>query len=725
MKYLLTTLLFFALSLTLAAQTPLRPVVTFSGTEQNSWAFSIDAQISIDGTASGSPNWAARPAIASASGGEALLFQRSGNVTKTSFTSPFLNTAGGQPFFPAGQPVFLYFHQYYRNLEGSVSIEILDDSNVMRSIPLNELLAAGVETEHFDTVQIDLTAELAGQINRRVRFTYDGTNYFWLLDDIGFYDAPHFPETSPADTMGNYLAAQGYPYEVDSAGWAYVPNELVVQFSADATEQEKEDIREEFGAFVKDSCACNQIELWVIDGSRFVSQGGRVDIGGSTNIQSNGLGVKKKTKIDGVDLNYYNGTILEPVIPVPNDSLSNDSIQGLPLRNSNALRIAILDTGIDYYHPELRDYVAVGSNGLAPFGDMDGNCLNNDPIGWNFIDDNNNPFDDNSHGTHVAGIIAGTLDRYASDDCNFEFVPYKTHDYNGVSTLYSVACATFQASIDEIDIINDSWGFFGDSSIVLHNAIDTAKEHNILIVSAAGNDSINLGVQAQYPACYSAPNLITVGALRTDGGFPGNGGPLRGGARLDQYSEPALFTNFDDRCVDIMAPGTDIESTIPGGGYAEKDGTSMATPMVTGVAAAVLCQLDGNIREISYASVRDTVLNAAEPNRFYPDYARDGRQLRVPELLSVAVTNLAPEEGFRVFPNPSDESLVVESLASRRAETVAVFTLDGREVFRGENLDWISAGDQQTLTLPKLPAGIYLLHILGKDYQWTQKIVRY
>ncbi|SER24961.1 S8 family peptidase [Neolewinella agarilytica] len=719
MKHLLTALLFFALSLTMAAQTPLRPVVTFDGTEQNNWTFSARTAISMNGKADGTPNWAGRPAIASASGNQALLMEGQGGEELTFLTSPFLN-------FPAGQNVFLHFHQYYRNFRGVTRIDILNDGQLLRTIPINDLLAEGVETAHFDTLQFDLTTDLAGQANRQVRFTYTGQSYFWLLDDIGFYDAPHFPETSPADTMGNYLAAQGYPYKVDSAGWAYVPNELVVQFSADATEPEKEDIREEFGAFVKDSCACNQIELWVIDGSRFLSQGGRVDIGGSTNIQSNGLGVKKKTKIDGVDLNYYNGTILEPMIPIPNDSLTTDSLRGLPASKDDALRIAILDTGIDYKHSDLSQYVAVRQDGLSPDDDADGNCLENDPIGWNFIDDNNNPFDDNSHGTHVAGIIAGTLERYASNDCNFEFVPYKTHDYNGVSTLYSVACATFQASIDEIDIINDSWGFFGDSSTVLRNAIDTAEVNNILIVSAAGNDSINLGNQAQYPACYSAPNLITVGALRTDGGFPGNGGPLRGGARLEFYSEPALFTNFDDNCVDIMAPGTDIESTVPGGGYAEKDGTSMATPMVAGVAAAVLCQLSlSGERTIGYAEVRDTILDAAEPNTFYEDFSTNGRQLRIPDTLSVAITNLAPEAGFRAFPNPSAGELVIESLASRKAEAVSLLTLDGREVFRSGNLNWISAGDQQTLTLPELPAGIYFLRILGKDYQWTQKIIRY
>ena len=717
MKFLLP--LFLLLSGFLPGQTPLRPVVTFDGTERNAWNFSAGTSVSSDGTASGTPNWAGRRPIASASGNSALVLEGQGDEEITTFTSPFLS-------FPAGTPVYLHFHQYYRNFRGTTRIDILNDGMLVRSIPLNDLPAEGVETAHFDTVQIDLTADLAGIINRQVRFTYTGESYFWLLDDVGFYDAPHFPVTSP-DSLGNYLAGQRYPYEVDSAAWAYVPNELVVQFSPDATPAEKQAIREEFGAEPREFCACGNIELWVIDGSRFVSQGGRRDAGGTTNTLSNKIGAIRKSKVDGVDLNYYNGVLLEPVVPVPNDTLTPDSLTGLSGTQPNAVRIAILDTGIDYDHPDLRDYVRMTGDGLSPTDDADDNCLNDDPIGWNFVDDNNNPNDDNSHGTHVAGIIAGTLERWGGSDCNYEFVPYKTHDHNGVSTLFDVACATFQASIDGVDLINDSWGFFGDSSTVLRNALDTAAVNNILVISAAGNDQVDLGRQAQYPACYTAPNVITVGALQPEGEISGNGGPLApGGLRLEFYSEPAFsFTNYDSVCVDIMAPGTDISSTVPGGGYAEKDGTSMATPMVTGMAAAVLCrQSGGGIDSINFAVVRDSILLTAEPSSFYDTMATDGRQLRVPVSLSVAVTNLSVAEGFRVFPNPSVGKVTVESLATRRATGVSLIGLDGREVFRAGGRAW-TAGERQTLILPRLPAGIYLLRITGTDYQWTQKLIRF
>jgi len=131
--------------------------------------------------------------------------------------------------------------------------------------------------------------------------------------------------------------------------------------------------------------------------------------------------------------------------------------------------------------------------------------------------------------------------------CDYEIVTYKTHDFNGVSTLFDVACATFQASLDDVDIINDSWGFFGDSSIILSNAIDTAAARNILIVSAAGNDAIDLDTLRQYPACYSADNVITVAASNT---FVDPNGILT--------SRRADFSNFSPNFVDIVAPGVNI-----------------------------------------------------------------------------------------------------------------------------------------------------------------------
>lgn len=714
MRTCLTLLLLTLLSTCVRAQIG-QPVIDFTTGLPAGWVLEGSASLTPDGTAAAvDPNWNGRAPIASVSGGQALVMTNNESGGGVVLRSPVLD-------FEDEPDVWLSFHQYYRAFTGTTSLVVLNPMGIVEGeILLNDLIGPGVESPNNDTLSVNISALLGLQVDRRLEFRLQGEGYFWLLDDIQFTRTPLFPTTTPPGP-GDYLQSNGYPYEVSNGGTAFVPDEVVVQFTTGTTPLQRQTIREDFGAELIESCACGDLELWLIDGSLFGNNGTtRDNFGGTTGILSGGIGSNRPNMVDGVDRNYYN--ITEPYLPLPNpvnDTLTTDSINGLQPRQAGALRIAILDTGIDYNHPILRDYVRIGPDGLSVRDDADNNGLVDDVIGWNFVDGNNNPYDNNDHGTHVAGIMAQFFE-VAGNDCDYEFVPYKTHDANGVSTLFNVACATFQAAKDDVDFINDSWGFFGDSSEVLSNAIDTAAIHDILIISAAGNDTIDLAGQPQYPACYAAQNVVSVGALQRDGNNSNPGQP---------YTEPAFFTNFDPLCVDIMAPGRFINSSIPGGGFADKDGTSMAAPYVTAYFAAQRCFLQDSLGTEGFdlATLRAFGLGAVPTNSFYTDFSEMGRFLNgvmLPPYILPVSSFLSPEEGFTVYPLPFRRSLTITSLADNRRASVDLVDAAGRLVYRHSTGQWLQAGDKQTFQLPSLPSGFYLLRIQGDDYLWTTKLLR-
>jgi len=705
-----TLLLILALCTCGRAQSLIGNLVDFDGNPAIGWTSTGVISTSSDGTASGTPFWgSSRSPIQSGSRQNALLLQ--GDFAR--FASPFLS-------FPADQEVWLGFHQYYRqNESGSATIELREDGLLRRTIDLSANLKPGAETGPYDTVMINLTNELAGIENMTVEFVFTGRSYFWLLDDIGFYDGP--PQTKPS-AFGNYLRQEDYDFAVDSANWAYVPNQLVVQFNGTATSQYQDSLRQAFGARLVDSCACDFVELWEIDGSLIQSQGGeQEDATGMTGILSNIIAAKSKTKVDGVDLNYLTNTQPVPAPPATSNDLTASDLNGLSISTANPIRIAIMDTGLDYKDPVISPYVRIRQNNQTGAPTDGDNCLPNDPIGWNYVDNNNNPFDDNSHGTHVAGIIADSLNKYGGDTCVYEFIAYKTHDHNGVSTLFDVACATFQATLDDVDIINDSWGFFGDPSVILANAIDTVATRDILVISAAGNDMIDLDTLLQYPACYPAPNVITVGATAKADGPNGEIIIIR-----------APFSNFSPTYVDILAPGTDIASAVPSWGNPAdslKSGTSMATPMVTAAAAMLACcfRSQSGVDTFSYQEVKaDLLANAlvSDLNNFASNgwllvYPEDCRSYLVPTRNQF---NTGP--GFEVFPNPTRGELSIRARGRATTATIRLLSPEGRVLFSTTNPSWLE-GEVQSITLPKLPAGMYLLQISGQDYLWTEKLLRF
>ena len=331
--------------------------------------------------------------------------------------------------------------------------------------------------------------------------------------------------------------------------------------------------------------------------------------------------------------------------------------------------------------------------------------MNEDFIGWNFVNDNNNPYDDHSHGTHVAGIVVKNLEDN-NPNCEFRIIPYKTHDYHGTSNLFDVTCATYQAMVDSVSVINDSWGFYGDSSIILSNAVDTLRKYDILVVTASGNDSLDLSQNAQYPACYVAPNVITVGSYQTPD------------------IQHSIFSNYDPICVDILAKGRDVNSTVPlyysGTGYAKKTGTSMSAPAVTAAAAIAYCS--GHTR---YDWVKNNVLNCAQKISSLSNKALDGNILsyNVPCLTPTEEVFSAHSESFTVYPNPFfDELSIVPNQKMENVE-IQVLNLTGQVIYQEYISDWTTSS-VKNIFIPKIPAGIYVLKVQSGQYILSHKLLK-
>lgn len=287
-----------------------------------------------------------------------------------------------------------------------------------------------------------------------------------------------------------------------------------------------------------------------------------------------------------------------------------DSAWSIEDGTSNAIVVAIIDTGLDYYHPDfdlknLWRNVDETENGL----DDDGNGYVDDLIGWNFLEGNNNPWDRAGHGTFVTGIIAASINNgegIAGINKGVKIMPLKVMTAMGKGRSSGISAAIYYAVMNGAKVINLSLG--GEHlSLAENKAIGFADSKGVLVVAAAGNEAADTSEYG--PAAHDA--AITVAAS-------------------DINDQRAGYSNWGSS-VDISAPGTEILSlrarntdlvgmSLPmryqfGDAFVGKEakyyratGTSFAAPFVTGVASLILA----NRPELSSTQVRQMIINSAK-----------------------------------------------------------------------------------------------------------------
>lgn len=235
--------------------------------------------------------------------------------------------------------------------------------------------------------------------------------------------------------------------------------------------------------------------------------------------------------------------------------------------------VAVIDTGIDYNHAVFVNSNALWRNPGEIAGnsiDDDGNGYIDDVYGWNFVARNGLPFDDDNHGTHVAGIVLGvTQNIFASPiaQAKIRIMPLKFLGGDGSGSTSNAIQAIYYAANNGANVINNSWG--GSSySQALHDAMNYAYQNHLVIVTASGNYSSNNDATPLYPSSYPVPSNISVAAT-------------------NDFDSLASFSNYGKSSVHMSAPGVAIWSTVPGG-TRYMSGTSMAAPFVAGLAALAL-----------------------------------------------------------------------------------------------------------------------------------------
>jgi len=254
--------------------------------------------------------------------------------------------------------------------------------------------------------------------------------------------------------------------------------------------------------------------------------------------------------------------------------------------------IADIDTGLNMTHPDIAANVWTNPGEIAGNGvDDDGNGYIDDTRGWNFVSGNNNPTDDNGHGTHTSGTIGAVGNNgvgVTGVNWTCKLVPLKFLNAQGSGYLSNAVLAVQYCTGKRIKVSNNSYGGGGYTQSMF-DAINAAKTVGHVFVASAGNSALNNDSSPSYPASYNLDNIIAVAAT-------------------DSRDMRASFSNYGATSVDIGAPGVNILSTY-GTGYAYLDGTSMAGPYVAGVVALVY----GNNPTWTYSQVRTQVLSTARP----------------------------------------------------------------------------------------------------------------
>jgi hypothetical protein len=214
------------------------------------------------------------------------------------------------------------------------------------------------------------------------------------------------------------------------------------------------------------------------------------------------------------------------------------------------MKVAVIDTGIDYTHPDLQQRYAGG---------------------YDTVNEDDDPFDDHGHGTHVSGIIAADLNEtgQAGVSPKANIIAVKSLAGDGTGYISDLVEAIDWAMNNDVALINFSLGTSYDSQI-LEDKLQEAANQGIILVAAAGNTS---GGAVLYPAAYD--QVISVAATDSNDNF----------------------ASFSSVGAEIAAPGVSVSSTIPGGGYASWSGTSMAAPHVTATVALMMANNQKNIRE--------------------------------------------------------------------------------------------------------------------------------
>ncbi|WP_298423187.1 S8/S53 family peptidase [uncultured Kordia sp.] len=281
-------------------------------------------------------------------------------------------------------------------------------------------------------------------------------------------------------------------------------NTVVIRFAAGLSEAEKTVLRTTYGVTDYEKCSCGDknLESWDLEA---IHEG--------ATIEERVTSMEDEPEMEGADFNFDIQISSQVPTGVPLEIQHYQSIFPKIRSNNASVTVGVLDTGINptYFRFE------------QPFlhnSALDQESCGDEFFGWNFVDNNNEPFDDNGHGTIVSYMIYEQLIDTATD---FEILPAKAFDADGKSSLFRIGCGLSYLIMKDVNVINMSFGWTTTTSTIIGSYI-TEVEERILIVASAGNTGENNDNDAHFPSSYPTKNILAVTAV--DNAMPPNLEPI-------------------------------------------------------------------------------------------------------------------------------------------------------------------------------------------------------
>lgn len=380
---------------------------------------------------------------------------------------------------------------------------------------------------------------------------------------------------------------------------------------------------------------------------------------------------------------------------------------------SSDVVVGVIDTGIDYTHPDLAANAWVNTQEIAGDGiDNDNNGYIDDVHGINAITDEGDPMDDQGHGSHVSGTIGASGNNsvgVVGVNHDVSIVGCKFLDSTGSgSTSDAIKCIDYMVDLKNagvnVRVLNNSWGGGGFSQ-ALADAITVSEEADILFVAAAGNDALDNDANPHYPSSYEHESVLSI-------------------ASTDSADNMSSFSQWGATSVDMGAPGSAILSTVPGGGYASYSGTSMATPHVAGVAALVLSVSP----DLTTSELKELLMSSGDANTALNGKTVAGTRLNANQ----ALIDSDPTPTFKFSVTPVTQEATVGDTVTYTFEIGSIadwegdvaLTLDSE--YENASLSAMSArpGEEVTLTVntnSDTPWGNYEFTVTGTTHDQVKE----
>ena len=276
------------------------------------------------------------------------------------------------------------------------------------------------------------------------------------------------------------------------------------------------------------------------------------------------------------------------------EAINMPALWDMPKVNDKRPVIAIIDTGVDTEHPDLKDNLWENEAELngEDYIDDDGNGFSDDVYGWDFIKNRPAVSDPNGHGTHCAGIAAAVGNNgigITGANPNALIMPVTVLSADGIGYIATIVRGIDYAVANGADVISMSLGSVSSISS-LYDVCKKAYQSAVL-VAAAGNECLSINIVPRFPfqpsgRVFPGAYDVVLGVMASD-----NNGNIAGFSNYDE--DGAYYTDYDKHGdnfynYEVLAPGVDIMSTYPGGQYKSLNGTSMATPLVAGAVSRLL-----------------------------------------------------------------------------------------------------------------------------------------